>query len=91
MDVNKKVKFFYEKFKKKYWGTGGCQGGFERRSEVFVKIQQNRIVRILCGSGGGGGGGFDPHSGRHVVTLSKMYLPPKKYWLYPGSGDSVPT
>ena len=23
---------------------------------------------------------FDPHSGRHVVSLSKIHLPPKKYW-----------
>ena len=26
------------------------------------------------------GQGFDPHSGRHVVSLSKIHLPPKKYW-----------
>ena len=25
-------------------------------------------------------GGFDPHSGRCVVSLSKIHLPPKKYW-----------
>ena len=24
--------------------------------------------------------GFDPHSGRRVVSLSKIHLPPKKYW-----------
>ena len=33
----------------------------------------------------------DPHSGRRVVSLSKIHLPPKKYWQYPGSGGSVPT
>ena len=32
------------------WG-GGCQGGCERRIEVFVKIQKKNWV------GGGGGGG----------------------------------
>ena len=37
------------------------------------------------------GRGFDPHSGRRVVSLSKIHLPSKKYWLYPGSGDSVPS
>ena len=37
------------------------------------------------------GRGFDPHSGPRVVSLSKIHLPPKKYWLYPGSGGSVPT
>ena len=29
---------------------------------------------------GAKGQGFDPHSGRHVVSLSKVHLPPKKYW-----------
>ena len=27
---------------------------------------------------GARGRGFDPHSGRRVVSLSKIYLPPKK-------------
>ena len=26
------------------------------------------------------GRGFDPHSGHHVVSLSKIHFPPKKYW-----------
>ena len=26
------------------------------------------------------GRGFDPHSGRRVVSLSKINLPSKKYW-----------
>ena len=26
------------------------------------------------------GQGFDPHSVRCVVSLSKIHLPPKKYW-----------
>ena len=26
------------------------------------------------------GQGFDPHSGRRVVSLNKIHLPPKKYW-----------
>ena len=26
------------------------------------------------------GRGFDPHSGHHVVSLSKIHLPAKKYW-----------
>ena len=29
---------------------------------------------------GSRGQGFEPHSGRHVVSLSKTYLPPQKYW-----------
>ena len=24
--------------------------------------------------------GFDPHSGRRIVSLSKIHLPPKTYW-----------
>ena len=37
------------------------------------------------------GRGFDPHSGCRFVSLSKIHLPAKKYWLYLGSGGSVPT
>ena len=29
---------------------------------------------------GARGWGFDPHSGRLVVSLSKIHLRPKKYW-----------
>ena len=29
---------------------------------------------------GAGGRPFDHHSGRRVVSLSKIHLPPKKYW-----------
>ena len=29
---------------------------------------------------GARGRGFDLHSGRHVVSLSKIHLPPKNYW-----------
>ena len=29
---------------------------------------------------GSRGRGFDPHSGRRVVSLSKIHLPPKQYW-----------
>ena len=25
-------------------------------------------------------GGFDPHSGRRVLSLSKIHLPPQQYW-----------
>ena len=35
------------------------------------------------------GRGFDPHSGRRVVSLRKIHLPPEKYWYkYPGNGGS---
>ena len=29
---------------------------------------------------GARGRGFDPHSRRRVVSLSKIHLPPQKYW-----------
>ena len=29
---------------------------------------------------GARGWGLDPHSGRRVVSLSKIHLPPRKYW-----------
>ena len=34
--------------------VGGCQGGWERRIEAFVKIQKNEF---FWGGGVGGGGG----------------------------------
>ena len=39
------------KIQKKIWGGGESQGGCERRSEAFVKIQKKKF-----GGGGGGGG-----------------------------------
>ena len=35
--------------------VGGCQGGWERRIEAFVKIQKKKLGGGV-GSGGGGGG-----------------------------------
>ena len=53
------------KIKKKKWGEGGGsgwggQGGCERRNEVYVKIQKNKLggeVRGGVGGGVGFGGG----------------------------------
>ena len=40
------------------WGrVGGCQGGWERRIEAFVKIQKNFFFFFFFFGGGGGGGG----------------------------------
>ena len=36
-------------------GGGGCQGGWERRIEAFVKIPKKKY--FFGGGGGGGGGG----------------------------------
>ena len=46
---------------------------------------------VRASDSGARGQGFDPHSGCRVVSLSKIHLPPKKYWYNPGSGGSIPT
>ena len=44
---------------------------------------------------GARGWGFDPHSGRHVVSLSKKHLHPKilviprKLWLHPDMTEKL--
>ena len=55
------------------------------------KIREARWPSCRASDSGARNRGFDPHSGRRVVSLSKIHLPPKKYLLYPGSGGSVPT
>ena len=47
-------------------------------------------------SSGSRGRGFEPHSGRSVVSLSKTYLPPKKVlviprkrWLHPNMAEKL--
>ena len=40
---------------------------------------------------GSRGRGFEPHSGRQVVSLSKTYLPQKKYWLPPNMTEKLLT
>ena len=44
-------------------GLGGCQGRFEQRSEVFVKIQKK--------NGGSGGGGFRVRGGGVRVDVNE--------------------
>ena len=52
VDVNEELKFLGKFTKKNFGGGGGGgQGEFERRIEVFVKIQEK--IGVL-----GGGGGF---------------------------------
>ena len=57
MDVNEELKFLRQ-FKKKNLGGGGLgwgsQDGWERRIEVFVKIQKKNGGGVR-GAGGGGG------------------------------------
>ena len=35
---------------------------------------------VRASDSGARGRGFDTHSGHRVVSLSKVHLPPKKYW-----------
>ena len=50
---------------------------------VFSKFPQSYEAQWPSGRKSDSGArdwGFDPHSGRCVVSLSKIHLPPKKYW-----------
>ena len=51
--------------------------------QKMVSIHVTFNARWPCGrvlASGARGRGFDPHSGHLVVYLSKIHLPPKKYW-----------
>ena len=47
----------------------------------FLPFQRRRCGLVVNTSDSGSRGpGFEPHSGRRVVFLSKTYLPSKEYW-----------
>ena len=53
---------------------------------------------VRSSDSGARGRGFDPHSGRRVVSLSKIHLPPKKVlviprkrWLHPDMTEKLLT
>ena len=63
--------------------------------ESIIDLDEQSRLSFLCRVAWGGGvlwpsgkasdsgargRGFDPHTGRRVVSLSKIHLPPKKYW-----------
>ena len=51
------------------------------KSSLVQKLQREAPSPSGRASDSGARGqGFDPHSGRRVVSLSKKHLPPKKYW-----------
>ena len=52
----------------------GGQGGCERRSKVFVKIQKNNIFFRVGGGRGGGGGGVGSGVGVGEVRGSKFWV-----------------
>ena len=60
----------------------GGQGGCERRSKVFVKIQKKNFLRG-GGRGGGGRGGLDQGFGLGEVRGSKVWV----RWVMLGMGD----
>ena len=55
------------------------------------RSQEARWPSGRASDSGARGRGFDPHSGRRVVSLSKLHLPPKSTGQNQGSGGSVPT
>ena len=64
-------------------GGGGGQGGCERRTEVFVKIQEKKIFFFLGGGGVGlgGGGGVRVDVNQELKFFGKFK---KKNW---GGGE----
>ena len=65
-------------------GGGGGQGGCERRSKVFVKIQKKKLRGGGgVGRGGGGVGGVRSGVGFGEVRGSKVWV----RWVMLGMGD----
>ena len=48
------------------------------KKNIYIGRRHGLVVERR--DSGARGRGFDPHSGRRVVSLSKIHLPPKKYW-----------
>ena len=51
--------------------------------KVLLKEQNfrgRRGGRGIASDSGSRGRGFDPHSGRRVVSFSKIHFHPQKYW-----------
>ena len=53
----------------------GCGFSFEPSSNREAQWPSDR-----ASDSGARDRGFDPHSGRCVVSLRKIHIPPKKYW-----------
>ena len=50
-------------------------------NEMTTSVRREaRLPSDRASDSGARGRGFDPHSGRRVVSLSKIHLPPKNYW-----------
>ena len=69
-------------------GLGG-QGGCERRTEVFVKIQIQK--KLLFGGGGGGGLGGQGGCEQRTEVFVKIQIKKKKYFFFffGGGGGGV--
>ena len=50
------------------------------RGGLYQRIRGRGDLVVNTLESGSRGRGFEPHSGRRIVSLSKTYLPPKKYW-----------
>ena len=51
-----------------------------QRLNFIIKFCSVLFCSGRASDSGARGRGFDPHSGRRVVSLSNIHLPPKTYW-----------
>ena len=66
--------------------------------QITTYIREARWPSGRASDSGSRGRGFNPHSGRRVVSLSKIHLPPKKvmviprmWWLRPDMTEKLLT
>ena len=64
-------------FNKKHHKLSGLSSTSNEYPQFYVEVRWPSGRALDSGARGWG---FDPHSGHRVVSLSKIHLPPKKYW-----------
>ena len=64
-----------------YCVRSGFSQWYHWKGYQFNRRRGGLVVR--ASDSGARGRGFDPHSGRRVVSLSKIFLPPKKLLVIP--------
>ena len=55
----------------------------EDLTQIIFQLREARWPSGRASDSGARGRRFDPHSGSHVVSLSKIHLPPKKVLVIP--------
>ena len=64
----------------------------DRKKMITLRREEARWPSGRASDTGARGRWFDPHSGRRVVSLSKIHLPPKsprKQWLRPNMTEKL--